>query len=125
MFSCYEEILLKCLDERIFIMRKFLLYALIGLAVIGLGSQLIFNPSQLIKTTALVILGAIVFYLIFRFLFRNRFGSDEMRKYRQAVKQSKLKYQKSTHNQGNFVQNKKPLRKRAPHLRVIEGRKQK
>jgi len=106
-------------------MRKLLLYVLIGLAVVGLGSQLIFNPSQLIKTTALIVLGAIVLFLIFRLLFKNRFDSDEMRKYRQAVKQSKLKYQNSSHNRSNFVQNKKPLHKRAPHLRVIEGRKQK
>lgn len=105
-------------------MRKLFLYVLVGLAVVGLSTQLIFNPSQLIKTTAFVVLGAIVLYFIFRVIIRGRYTSDEMRKYKRAVKQSQLKYQNST-RKNSYQSNKKPSRKRAPHLRVIEGRKHK
>jgi|SRR5690625_1489974 len=105
-------------------MRKLLIYILISLAVVGLGTQLIFNPSQLIKTTAFVVFGAVVLYVIFRLIMRNRYESDEMRKYKQAVKQSKLKY-KTSARKNNIDKNPKPLRKRAPHLRVIDGRKPK
>lgn len=105
-------------------MRKLLIYILITLAIVGLSTQLIFNPSQLIKTTAFVIFGAVVLYVIFRLIMKNRYDSDEMRKYKQAVKQSKLKYHTSTKRK-DIEGNQRSLRKRAPHLRVIDGRKPK
>lgn len=105
-------------------MRKFILYGLVGLAIVGLMSQLLFNPSQLIKTIAFVAFGAVVIFFVFRLLFKQRFNSDEMRKYRQAAKQSRLKYQNksSTKQQQSY---RKPLRRRASHLRVIDGNKHK
>mgnify|MGYP007130878382 CR=1 FL=1 len=114
------------------------MYFIIGIAVIGLFSILIKNPSSLLITLfTTVIVAFLIFLLVNALLNRSMQGrstngrsNSDMKKYRQAVKQSKQKY-----NQGakaNFStspapykqQTKQKIKRRRPtHLRVIDGKK--
>lgn len=70
-------------------------YAIIGLAIIGVVTQLFSNTASFL-TSIFTMLGfsIIVFALLYFFIFKKRSGgtSDESKKYKQAVKQSKAKY---------------------------------
>lgn len=110
--------------------RKFplFIYIVIGLAVIGFLSMLIRNPSNLLLTIFVTVGIAFVLFLIVSAVFnrRSQGSTDEMRKYRQAVKQSKQKYQITTQGKTSTktTQNqRKKRRRRTSHLTVIEGRK--
>lgn len=100
------------------------IWVIIVLAVIGLGSQLIFSPQKLI--TQLLMVGVIValFYFIFQ-----RFRPGENGKYKKAVKQSKRKYSQSAAPIKKSLTSNKPApfkkRKKEHHLTVIEGKKNK
>ena len=109
-----------------------LVYVIIAFAAIGLVSQLFGNTKNFL-TSIVVMLGiaAAIFALFYFVLQRRRGSSDEMKKYKQAVKQSKMKYKpteksavqpKVKQNSGNAPRKSK---KRASHLRVIEGNKPK
>ncbi len=110
-------------------------YILIGLAVIGIASQLITNTAGFLSSLFYMILfGAAIFAAVYFIFLRKRKPSNDMKKYKQAVKQSKAKYKQQSHS-GNthgkpaakkHIQplKKKPAR-RATHLRVIEGNKSK
>ncbi|WP_188453679.1 SA1362 family protein [Virgibacillus oceani] len=108
------------------------IYLIIGLAVIGLLSQVFTNTVNFI-TTILITLGiGLALFGVFYFVFlRKRESSSDMKKYKRAVKQSKSKYghdpkQKFTQSKRpQQVQMKKKTNKRASHLRVIDGNKQK
>lgn len=107
-------------------------YVIIGLGIIGLASQLFTNPTTLFKSIIMMLaISLIVFALIYFLFFRNRYNTSDMRKYNKAVKQSRLKYQKSHLHSNNNVrsnrklQSRKRSNRRAPHLRVIEGNKSK
>lgn len=107
-------------------------YALIGLAVFGFIASLIDNPIGLIISLVISLaIGGAIFGLIYFFFFRNR-GTDELKKYRKAVKQSKQRYKNKNTSRSmaspsmkktNIIKKKK--RKDVPHLRVIEGNKNK
>ncbi|WJE14363.1 SA1362 family protein [Halobacillus sp. ACCC02827] len=126
-------------------MRKWMtpvMYTLIGLAVFFVAVQLFTNTSSFLNSILMMVGFAVLIYGAIYFLFlRNRgFGGggnrNEMKKYKQAVKQSKQKYK-----QPAPVVKKKtvvkaqskpsPLGKRGrkrssgPQLRVIEGNKSK
>ncbi|WP_042223477.1 SA1362 family protein [Oceanobacillus manasiensis] len=110
------------------------IYLIIGLAAIGLVSQLLTNTSGFITNLFVMIGMGIVFFGVIYFLFlRKRTSTDDMKKYKQAVKQSKAKYNDSRSvNQTNAkvtrtvgAPTRKKVSKRASHLRVIEGNKQK
>lgn len=110
------------------------LYVIIGLAVIGLFSQLFTNTTNFMKSIFIMIGVGLVMYAVVYFLFiRNRPGSSEMAKYKKAVKQSKSKYKQNKPMTQRLMQNKnktttpvrRRLNRRAPHLRVIEGNKSK
>lgn len=106
-------------------MRKYIFYIIAAFAVLGLSSQLFYNPTQLVKRVAIIGLITIgMIFLLRFFLYRRRYSSPEMRKYRQAVKQSQQRYK---HNRPRKTQSKgrRPSRRRASHLRVIDGRKSK
>lgn len=69
----------------------------------------------------------LVLFIVLKF-FKNRKMSTDMKKYKQAVQQSQLKYKqnhsaKIKHKQTNKL--KSNNRKRATHLRVINGKKPK
>ncbi|PWU68540.1 MULTISPECIES: SA1362 family protein [Gracilibacillus] len=108
-----------------------LVYLFIGLAAIGFTVTLFTDTFGLIRSLLFsLIIGAIIFGA-FYFLFLRKRSTNELKKYRKAVKQSKQKYKTNftrksstaTKPKPTFTANKSPLkhRKNAPHLRVIEG----
>lgn len=106
-------------------------YAIIGLAVIGIVSQLFTNPTTLFRNILVMIGMSVVVLAVFYFIFvRNRtsINSDETKKYKQAVKQSQRKYKKPNINQSinndrnkQSIQLKRKNKRRTSHLRVIDG----
>lgn len=109
------------------------IYFIFGLAVIGLVSSLIRRPSSfLLSIFVAVLIGFVLYFILTSFLDRQRGGSsDEMRKYRRAVKQSQQKYRKQNDrivnsqtfkNQTGKRRRTRP-RRRGHHLTVIDGKK--
>jgi len=106
-------------------------YAIIGLAVLGLASQLFNNPLAFFRNILIMIGIAVIIFAIFYFIFikgRANIRNDEMKKYKQAVKQSKRRYNQTNINQvinnktkRNPGQLKRKSKRRASHLRVIDG----
>ncbi|WP_249871973.1 SA1362 family protein [Oceanobacillus saliphilus] len=111
------------------------IYLIIGFAVIGLFSQLLGNTVNFLTNILLMLgFGAAIFALLYFFVLKKRgpSNSNDMKKYKQAVKQSKSKYKQP--NQVNFhasnnikqqLPQKKKRNRRTSHLRVIEGNKPK
>ncbi|GGM40151.1 hypothetical protein GCM10011351_27830 [Paraliobacillus quinghaiensis] len=109
------------------------IYLIIGLAIFGLGSQLLTNTAAFL-TNMLIMVGftAIIFGAIYFFFFRKRTTND-LKKYRKAVKQSKKKYKNQATlstsrmqvNKNKPLLNKKKQTNKAgtPNLRVIDGKK--
>lgn len=111
---------------------SFVVYTIIGLAIIGMIAQLITNPTSLFRhLLTILVIGLIIFGVAF-FVFSKLTQSNEMKKYNQAVKQSKSKYPYQYHgprpihtiNHKTVKKNKKS-KPRPTHLRVIEGNKSK
>lgn len=103
-------------------------YMIISLALVGLLSMLFLNPLHLFKSVLSVFLFGALLLVIIRFLFRrNNQNANEMRKYRQALKQSQKRYQHNQRPNSNIrIRNNRVQRRRRPtHLRVIEGKKSK
>lgn len=107
-------------------------YLIIGFAVIGLFSQLLRNTVDFLTNILLMIgIGVALFALLYYFVLRRRSpsNSDDMKKYKQAVKQSKTKYKQPSYSTTSSSKSssvpKKKRNKRASHLRVIEGSKPK
>lgn len=101
-------------------------YIIIALAAIGLIANILTNPTGLFKNIFMMVgVGAAMFALVY-FLFLKRRGAenDEMKKYKQALKQSKRKHQ-ATQMQQPIYHPTKAKHKRASHLRVIDGNKSK
>ncbi|MCQ6266181.1 hypothetical protein M1K46_10945 [Fictibacillus sp. WQ 8-8] len=100
------------------------IWVIIVLAVIGLGSQLFFSPQKLI--TNLLMIGLVVALVYFIF---QRFRPGENGKYKKAVKQSKRKYNQSAPPIKKSSAANKPApfkkRKKEHNLTVIEGKKNK
>ncbi|KGX90893.1 membrane protein [Pontibacillus halophilus JSM 076056 = DSM 19796] len=133
-------------------MNKFIrpfIYVVVGLAILGIGFKLItqtqaFFTDLLITVGFVALFGAIAYFIFFKRRGMGGGGSNEMKRYRQAVKQSKQKYAsnsspsltskmkpsniKKSSVKGTKAKAKaKPKAKRASssHLRVIEGNKDK
>lgn len=97
--------------------KKVLFYSLIGLAVLGFISFLLKNPFALFRSIlTLIIFVSIVIFIITMFL-KSQNNSTEMKKYKQAVKQSRKRYE--------YKKEDKQKRKRPSYLRVIDGNKDK
>ncbi|WP_347862768.1 SA1362 family protein [Salimicrobium sp. PL1-032A] len=107
------------------------IYALFGLAAFYVVSQLFTNTAGFLTSIMVMVAVAAVIYGLIYFVFiRKRVSggnTNEMRKYKQAVKQSKQKYGSSAPDTSKIQKNtKKPAKKRKsapPHLRVINGTK--
>lgn len=112
-------------------------YFVIVLAIIGVVSQLFTSPGSFLKGILITLgMAVILFGVLYYFLSRkNGSNSKELKKYKQAVKQSNAKYKENKHiftqkTEGNKTSTKQPShpkkksRKRA-HLRVIDGYKDK
>ncbi|WP_407268357.1 SA1362 family protein [Radiobacillus sp. PE A8.2] len=108
---------------------------LITLALVGLGTQLFTNTASLVTNLLIMVaVGALVYGIVYYFVIRKR-TSNDIKKYKKAVKQSKMKYKLEKPAQksyANAAKKQSPLFKKsgkskanAPHLRVIEGNKQK
>lgn len=111
----------------------YLFYIIIALAVFGVITQLFGNTRNFLMGIVTMLGFAVaIFALLYFVVNRPRGSSDEMKKYKQAVKQSRSKYQQATPKKPTTVPfaNQKTVRtrkgKRRPsHLRVIEGNKSK
>lgn len=110
----------------------YLFYGLILLALFGLVSQLFGDTRNFIMGIFMMLGFGVAVFAVFYFLVnRSRGSSDEMKKYKQAVKQSKSKYQQSTSRDTTRpsakqkFQSKQKGKRRPTHLRVIEGNKPK
>ncbi|SES83104.1 hypothetical protein SAMN05216389_102371 [Oceanobacillus limi] len=111
-----------------------IIYVIIGLALIGLISQLFTNTIDfLLNIFVMVAIGGAIFAVVYFLFLRKRTPpSSDMKKYKQAVKQSKEKYKqpsmqaKSTsHHRTQQTPIKNKGKKRPSHLRVIDGQKNK
>src|SRR5699024_12859394 len=106
------------------------LTVILGLAVIGLISYVGNDPGKFLLNILMIAVIGFVLFLILRAVMKRRSGgtSDEMKKYRQAVKQSKQKYnnqpekpkQKSKKDKSGKSRRKRRTR---PHQTAIDGKK--
>lgn len=106
------------------------LLIIITLAAVGLASTFLTSFTLLIKNILLFVISlAVIYSLVYYFVLRERHNKDELRKYRQAAKQSRRRQSKQDHNQITKYNHKKlrsSSKKRTnhpPHLRVIDGKK--
>lgn len=111
-----------------------LIYVLIGLAVFGFATQLFTNTATLLTNLLIMVAIGVALYAVVYYFFLRKRTSNDMKKYKKAVKQSKLrnKYPQSKNavsqapkKQTAFLNKKRSKKSRATHLRVIEGNKQK
>ncbi|MFC2948196.1 SA1362 family protein [Virgibacillus sediminis] len=111
-----------------------LVYALIGLAAVGIVSQLLTNTASFFTNIFIMLgVGAALFAVFYFFMQKRRAPSNDMKKYKKAVKQSKAKYKshpakmqtKAAVKQQPVSVRKKASRRAASHLRVIDGSKSK
>lgn len=108
-------------------------YVILALAGIGLLAQLFTNTANFLSNIMIMLgIGVAVFAVFYVFFLRKRASSNDMKKYKSAVKQSKSKYASKTYSgissdtkKKQSVQTKRKINKRAPHLRVIDGNKHK
>ncbi|UAL46078.1 SA1362 family protein [Sutcliffiella horikoshii] len=116
--------------------RKLIFYALVSLAAFYLIIQLFTNPGGLFTSLLLIVGGATVFYLIFRYFIQGKIGAKTDARYSKAVKQSKKKYAATgnakptispitSRDRASSKPSKPavPKRKAPSHLTVIEGKK--
>ncbi|GAB2573553.1 SA1362 family protein [Gracilibacillus alcaliphilus] len=116
-------------------MKNIIIYSLIGLAGIGLINLLLTDTFGLIRSLLItLVIGAVIFGVLYFFLIRRRGApTDELKKYRKAAKQSKQRYKQanpspikySSSSQKKPSRAKRLNRKKASHLTVIEGNKDK
>src|SRR5690625_581310 len=102
-----------------------LIYLVIGLAVIGVAAQLLTNTVNFFTSVFIMVgVGVAIFAVLYFLVLRQR-PSSEMKKYKQAVKQSKIKYKDS--NEGtnrspkklNALNKRKKTRRRADRKSVV------
>lgn len=105
-----------------------LVYTIIGLAIIGVITQLFGNTASFLTNILTMLgIGVAVFALIYFLVLRKPNTTNDAKKYKQAVKQSKAKYnqQENKPNTSSKPSQSAPVKKkpnkRASHLRVIDG----
>lgn len=106
---------------------SYIVYSIIGLAVLGLIISLIENPGGLLKSILTVVLIAGVILLIFRFLSGNRMPlKADQKAFMRAARLSKKRLKKQSRPKRVVNKHKKAIRRSAvgsSHLTVIEGKK--
>lgn len=109
-----------------------LVYTIIGLAIIGVVTQLFGNTASFLANILTMLgIGVAVFALIYFLVLRKPNTTNDAKKYKQAVKQSKAKYNQqqnkpiTSSKRSQSFPVKKKSNKRASHLRVIDGNKSK
>lgn len=113
--------------------RSVLIYSILALAALGLVTQLFGNTKGFLMNIFVMLLIAVAVFMFVYFVFMKKSPAtnSEMKKYRKAVKQSKMKYKNANtmqikSNQSKLQSRSKPKKrigKRVTHLRVIEGKK--
>ncbi|WP_100010688.1 SA1362 family protein [Lentibacillus sediminis] len=106
-----------------------------GLALIGIVSQLFTAPVSFLSNIFVMLgIGLAIFALFYFVFLRKKTASNDMKKYKKAVRQSKAKYNdsrsaKPSTKNANKRKSPQPVRKktakRAAHLKVIDGNKSK
>jgi len=104
------------------------LYIVVALAGFGFVISLMRNPGGFMFSILISIAIAFLIFKVLSAVLRRRQGetSDEMKKYREAVKQSNKRFEKPDTKSAakrQPVNKRKRRRKKVPHLRVIEGKK--
>ncbi|RLL48102.1 hypothetical protein D8M04_02165 [Oceanobacillus piezotolerans] len=111
-----------------------LFFVIIGFAIVGLFTQLFTNPGGFFKNILIMVgIGVVIAAIIYFVMTRSKTSTNDMKKYKKAVRQSKAKYKadkpvsfKSATNKKQASPIKKKRTKRSTnHLRVIEGNKTK
>ncbi|MGM8214093.1 SA1362 family protein [Bacillaceae bacterium W0354] len=104
---------------------KYIVFAVLGLAVIGLLGQLFTNPGSFFKSILMMVGFAVIIGVVFYYLIFAR-GQGQQAKYRKAVKQSKKKYGNSSSSfQPGIIRRPERMKAHATrsHLKVIKGNK--
>lgn len=102
--------------------KRYVVLAIIVLAIVGLSFELVSNPIGLLKSLLVVVGIVTVFYFIFRFIMERRTFRPSSHPYRPPTRAQLLKAKRTS------KANRKPAmkyRKGQPHLTVIEGKKNK
>ncbi|MCA1054794.1 hypothetical protein LCM10_07315 [Rossellomorea aquimaris] len=113
--------------------RNIMIYTLIILAVIGLGSWLMTNPLGLLRKLLVTAAVVGVIYFIYRKWFSQKrgTGSNEQRAFLKAAKQSKKRLKKRSAGKANkpsvspLTKKRTNRSKSSANLTVIEGKKNK
>lgn len=108
--------------------KKWFIYVILFLALLSLSSSIFSNTSWVIRSLiGTVTLMVLIIGLVY-FIKHRQPEQNELKKYRKAVKQSKKLQKQATHScrkksaiNQNRISSKRS--KKAPHLRVIEGKK--
>lgn len=113
---------------------KYIVYALIGLAVFGLIWQAFTKPGEILKSIFLFAIVAGVIYVVYNIILNKK--NANYSSYNKAAKQANkkygnqnMKYKGTAKKTGNSIKTKvavsplKRKRKSADHLTVIEGKK--
>jgi uncharacterized membrane protein YgaE (UPF0421/DUF939 family) len=112
-----------------------LIYVIIAFAIVGLVTSFVTNTAEFFKALLMTI-GFVVLFTGIIYLIRSRSNTNEFsRKYKKAVKQSKRKYGSSNDTKQYAMavrtqrkwkaDSTRQKRRDVPHLRVIEGKKDK
>ncbi len=107
-----------------------LLCSIIVLAGFGLAIQLFSEPIQLVTSLLkILIVAGLLFAIVYFLFFRSKQQTNtSSKKYKQAVKQSQKKYGKPNLQHVSKKPTQAPkrnIKRKATHLRVIEGNKSK
>lgn len=95
-------------------------------AIIGFFTTLLNKPLQLLWMILLTGIVAGIFYIVYRFVLRNQPSYQEYRSYQKAVRVSRKRHHLTVTTTTNSQRAlKRPVRRHAPHLTVIEGKKNK
>lgn len=113
--------------------RPYIIFGLIALAVLGLASQLFYNPLGLFRNVVVIALAAGIVYFIYKRLTKDKPARKEQRAFIKAARHSKKRHKTKTKQRDNIAsfslakssKKIKSRRKSDTHLTVIEGKKNK
>ncbi|WP_428909089.1 SA1362 family protein [Niallia sp. Krafla_26] len=102
---------------------NYIVYGVIGLAIIGLLSKLFSNPAGFFKGIAIIIGIAAVVFLLFKLLYKPSPAKREQQAFRKAAKRSAKRNQKDAKPQNRMMMKtqKKNQMKKKPNLTSIKS----
>ncbi|PLT34741.1 SA1362 family protein [Bacillus sp. V5-8f] len=113
--------------------RPYIVYCLIALAIIGLATQLTYNPGGLFRSMLMITVVTGIVYFIYKRLTKDKPVNKEQRAFAKAARQSKKRQKLKSKQRDNVAsfslakssQKIKPRKKSDVQLTVIEGKKNK